>query len=547
MSRRMLILVLLVAAMVLPMAVGHGEATYFNAEGYPICDEVIELDFAFYAPADNTDWESRVMVTKFREDFGIQLNCTGLSSREDLTTQMTLWLASDTLPDLIGGARLSATDVADWGQQGYLLAWNEYFDLMPNLMQVFEAYPEYRSYLTAPDGNIYGFSQVEANITGRISRVWINKNWLAAVDMDVPATVDELYEVLKAFRDNDANENGDPNDEIPYGYSADTHSDRMLLAAFGLLTSEPNYILSVNDAGEVVFDNIGDNYREYLRYMRMLYAEGLMDPEFYLKDANIVKERIAGNTYGFFGASAPFAMGGFDIAYDANFAWVGGLTSAYNDTPFIPLTNVVGSDVVVLASAATKYPEAIARMLDWCFSEEGEVALQRGWEGETFSYDYVESLDGYVATLFKPEGYNSTEEYKLNAVLVSDTLGPLASRANGTQYRLIQTASDENIFDQDDALLRYGWAVLVERGRRAEGMVEAGVFPQLVYTNDEAAARSTLLTDVANYIATARAQFIIGEMDIETQWDAYVSRLNQMRLEELLAIEQAAYDRYIAN
>ena len=38
--------------------------------------------------------------------------------------------------------------------------------------------------------------------------------------------------------------------------------------------------------------------------------------------------------------------------------------------------------------------------------------------------------------------------------------------------------------------------------------------------------------------------FVTGDRDI-SEWDAYVSELNDMGLEEYLAIQQAAYDRSI--
>lgn len=43
----------------------------------------------------------------------------------------------------------------------------------------------------------------------------INKQWLDNLKLEVPATTDELYTVLKAFKEQDANGNGDSKDEIP--------------------------------------------------------------------------------------------------------------------------------------------------------------------------------------------------------------------------------------------------------------------------------------------------------------------------------------------
>ena len=43
-----------------------------------------------------------------------------------------------------------------------------------------------------------------------------NKEWLDNVGMEAPTNIDEFYEVMKAFRDQDANGNGDASDEIPF-------------------------------------------------------------------------------------------------------------------------------------------------------------------------------------------------------------------------------------------------------------------------------------------------------------------------------------------
>lgn len=44
-----------------------------------------------------------------------------------------------------------------------------------------------------------------------------------------------------------------------------------------------------------------------------------------------------------------------------------------------------------------------------------------------------------------------------------------------------------------------------------------------------------------------KAQFIIGETDIDSNWDTFINTLNGMRLQRLLEIEQQAYDRYAKN
>ena len=51
------------------------------------------------------------------------------------------------------------------------------------------------------------------------------------------------------------------------------------------------------------------------------------------------------------------------------------------------------------------------------------------------------------------------------------------------------------------------------------------------------------MTDITSYIQLAKSQFIIGELDIDKDWDTYTQTLEQMGLSRLVEIEQAAYDR----
>ena len=49
--------------------------------------------------------------------------------------------------------------------------------------------------------------------------MFINKTWLDNLGLEVPTTLGELKDVLIAFRDNDANGNGDTTDEIPLDFN----------------------------------------------------------------------------------------------------------------------------------------------------------------------------------------------------------------------------------------------------------------------------------------------------------------------------------------
>ena len=54
-------------------------------------------------------------------------------------------------------------------------------------------------------------------------------------------------------------------------------------------------------------------------------------------------------------------------------------------------------------------------------------------------------------------------------------------------------------------------------------------------------------TDLITYLQTMRVAFITGEANIDADWDSYQASIQAMGLNDLLAVEQSAYDRYAVN
>lgn len=519
------------------------EAAYLNKTGYPICDEPITITVSGDM-GPTPDWNATYQVQEIEKQLGIKLACTPYA-HDAWTTQFTLMLTTDALPDLIINGALASADVAKYGTEGYFIALNDYLDYAPNLAATFKENPAYETYLTASDENIYGLSNLNKNTLGKVPRVFMNANWLKNVGMSVPTTIDELYNVLTAFKAKDANGNGDAADEIPFGYIPTSYFQGAtgILSGFGIQTTNSSYILTADDKGTVSLAETSENYKAYLKFMNKLYKEGLMSEETFVQTTDEFKEKFAADRIGFYGTgSAPFVEAGKPIDYDANFTTVMGLTSEYNSEKLVPMANPVGATIGAVVSAKTEYPEAVVRLLDYFYdAEKGSIASSRGFEGVTFEYTEVEGLPGSkIATMNQPDGYASQEEFRYKKAVINNGFNLLSGVA-GTQYGLIMDATDDNL---DNILLKkYGWAVLVEKGLRQDGIKTTDVFPGLVYTEKESDIRSTLYTDINNYLQTANAQFITGEVDVDAGWDAFLSTLDQMGLKNQLEIEQAAYDR----
>ena len=98
-------------------------------------------------------------------------------------------------------------------------------------------------------------------------------------------------------------------------------------------------------------------------------------------------------------------------------------------------------------------------------------------------------------------------------------------------------------------IAKYGWAAISETGLRREGNIQVKDFyPVMSYTAEEATARTTLVTDIKEYMGSALASFVTDKSrDVDAQWNDYVTSLKNFGVDNLVKLEQGAYDRYIKN
>ena len=512
-----------------------------NAEGYPICDEVITIAVAGQN-ASTPDWNDTNMVAEVEKRLGIRMECTSYEA-DIWSTQLTLMIASDDLPDLIVNPDLSLNDVATYGAQGYFLDMSEYIEeYAPNIQAVMEQYPMYRTYVTSADGGIYALCNVSENIIALVPRTWLNKTWMDNLGLKYPTTVEELRDVLLAFKEQDANGNGDPDDEIPLSNNGE-YTLSPFLTAFGFNTRTTTYLLQADEEGKVYIGETTDAYKAYLNYMHSLWEDGLMDVDFFVQDSATFNAKAAEDKVGMYGAAAPFVAASKDISYDSGFYWIGALTSEYRDTPTIVQNPAVSRGVKAVVNAQTEYPAEIVRLLDYYFTEEGKMAGAYGYEGIDWDLEPlgVVGLEEYqVAAQREVEGYSSAEEYRYTKALINEVFKFITPIAN-TQYAAMLNANEEQL---EAMLPEYGWAVqFMRQGMNREGVEMVEPFPALLYTEEEDAERAQLYTDITLYISNMHAQFITGQVDIEEGWDAFQEQMEAMGLSRLLEIEQAAYDR----
>ena len=131
---------------------------------------------------------------------------------------------------------------------------------------------------------------------------YIRKDWLDRLGLSVPTTVDELYAVLKAFREQDPNGNG-RKDEVPYFYRGMNVDG--LIQLWGAYND-----WHVDENGRVVHGKTEEAYRNAMRELAKWYREGLIDQEIYSRGSysreQLLGDNLGGMTHDWLGSTGTF-------------------------------------------------------------------------------------------------------------------------------------------------------------------------------------------------------------------------------------------------
>lgn len=530
---------------------GENEETNSNT-GDDDADKVIELTVAGPSGATAVDWNSTIQFEEYEKRLGLKLDATTYTN-EAWSSKVTLMLAGNEMPDILamGNSPMSRSDLEKYAADGYFLDLSKYLDLMPHLKEYMELYPEYAKAITANDGSIYGLTYLNDWCTSTLyPYVFLSQSWLDNVGMERPETLDDLYQVLKAFKEQDANGNGDPDDEIPMGLAGSTYfaSELPILWAFGINSRDYAFFEHADENGKVGLWDASDNYKAFLKYMNKLYEEELINQDAYVIDPEELKSMAEDGKIGLIGGWGDVC--GKDNALMKAMEWyvpVGFTDEDYNTEKSGYVNSAVNPNFRLVVNADTKYPERIAEFIDYLFTPEGSTSAFNGYEGITFDlkeiagYKVVKDMTAYA----QAAGFEKTEDYR-NQRAIAPAAFALIGMPNGTIYEMLRNIDEEALTDVDgECFGAAGANALREKAIRTEGLTIMERFPALPHTEEELQERATLYTDIRNYLITAKAQFITGEKDIDASWDAHIKTLNEMGLERLLEIDQAAYDRYL--
>ena len=445
---------------------------------------------------------------------------------ESWADKLGLALASGDMPDVIFGGLVQDSDVLS--NKSRFLVLNDLIDqYAPNIVEMFNRRPETKVQSTADDGKIYSLPLLyEIYASDTLQAASINQAWLDKLGLAMPTTTDEFENVLKAFKDDDPNGNGQA-DEIPFNFSGlDGWAGlEPFFGSFGIfpfIGTFPNDTPMNVRGGKVCFDAVDPRMKDAVNYFSRLYSEGLINQEVFTQDVN---QYIA------YLSSDPQVVG-VNVGWTIKTGQPDNIASQL--TTLLPLKGPNGDQQwyraapatvlrhYFLVSSQTKYPEAIVRWVNELYTEN--MGLQQLYG--SFGQGIQRQPDGSITFLPPPDGTDAGT-WSWTCALNSNSVGAIYK-----DYQSLLVPSAGQI-EKDALNVSYA------------PYLPSEYYPKIFFSKDFVDTNTPLITDIMSYVKQTVSDWIMHG-GVDAGWDAYVAKLNNMGLQDVIGQYQTAYDAYMA-
>ncbi len=426
------------------------------------------------------------------------------------------------------------------GMAGRFVNFLDYIEYMPNFARALNTYPAALDVVAAPDGGVYSLPRIGMTSTTHCA-MYIRTDYLKQAGWDrLPATTDELMDCLfdlkTAFNDKE--------DFYPITAHSNTYMDwdnkqsllGFLFPSFGDLIST-TYVVD-EETGKVVFGAGTEQYKRMLSYIKEMMSKGYMEfgADVYSEDGtNATASNLAGNIaispYASYMTTKQFASGELDMTL------LEPLTSQWqSEKRFNPNFEVLWQNNGINAYLPEEDIITLVRWFDSMYAfadnplnEEGTIYGISFWLGEE-GKDFVLDKEAKTYTILPHDGYE-TGSLWLNDNSMSGALA------------LYDTDDWMYVQDSDTGMEIKGRDTLTNTLPYAVDVFDVN---RLILTESESEVYSDTWVNLETYISEWTAKFIVGDYNLDTQWNEYVNGLDKMGMSELMEAYQSAYDRHIA-
>jgi putative aldouronate transport system substrate-binding protein len=449
-------------------------------------------------------------------------------SDQVVSEQFGLLVASDNYPDIFSNGLSYYT-------RGYDAAITDdvVIDLLelaeeyaPNFLYYLETDDELRKTMITDNGALASIPVIYQEAGCENQGILIRSDWLEELGMDEPKTYDQLHDYIQACI---AAYGGQG---ITIGNSLATVMADSVQFAYGFDLNPGDF--NVID-GQVVYSYLNDNYYDYLQLLADWYADGTIYSDFYSAGM--------GDTDQWFAAG----LCCLDTGSAANIATIDAYADPANPYEMMPIdppkvneddqlhfswtdanSRIKAQDAWAISTQCDD-PVGIMQMVNYLFSEEGQLMFNYGDEGYTFEYDENGKPQYTELITNNPDGISYKDACFLYVSAVASSFIPSVMDATAGYY----------YFSDDE------WAIF-DRFRVCDADGSYNLPNGVALNESENEEYASLSNDVTTYAATAIMQFVTGATPLnEETFAAFQDQVVAMgghRMEELY---QSAYERYL--
>ena len=481
-------------------------------------------------PTTLEDVDTNYATNYLEERLGAEFVFNFLPSSEWTTKLEIMVTAGEELSDVLFGTT-NELIVSKYGANG------TFQDLTPlyeehsvYIKEAFETDPEYQKLMTFADGKMYSVGRLQQQTHTDFSyKVFLNKVWMENLGIETPETLDDFTEMLRAFVTKDPNGNGEADEIGITGQGTGSYNPfYFIMGSFTFVNTRDWF--QVND-GVLNLCYTTDGWKEGLKYLNSLYEEGLIDPLMFTQDVAQLRSAMQKEGDNIVGVAG--AMNGSHLfqGNEKMLDYVG--TSPFvgpDGTQWAPYqTYTVTHNGFITKDA--KDPALAFQLLDLCWEKDASMVIRYGEEEVDWKW-----ADENAKGMFEAAGYPATFEL-------------LTGVQSGVQNKWWNVWSPMNLgydigngwADDNDPLnasrLAYDTvALLID-------YVPEEVAGKITYTAEESNEIAEMQSNLNSYFKEAMCLFVIGDMDVEADWDEYIEELEALGMNEYLAIAQTAYTR----
>lgn len=416
-----------------------------------------ELDLGASFP-DGMSVTENPYIDAVKDKLNVEMNL--LWQTADYSTKLDMCIVSDDLPDIfwvdnyMTYLELLDNDMLEPLTDAYRNCAGDY------MRDVYASYGDdiFSAYIS--DGELYALPST--NNGYQYSVLWIRQDWLDKLGLEAPTTRDELVEVAKQFMEKDPGGNGAGNtigiavQSNPLGSSSNSFGLDPIMASFG---SYPGQWVTGDD-GKVVYGSITDETKEGLSYLADLYKQGVIDPQFMVRDYSDVVGLISTGRCGicFFPWSMPYSTSDF-IANNPDGEWTVLEAPVNDEGKFTYVSNRLDNGILCVRKGY-EHPEVLIKILNVEFDMYRGIDKD-GYEALTPLFDAGTTWTAPMIT----GHFNLEYDDAVPAIgkLVADYIEKGITPTDTTEYniQLVQKAKD--YFDNPTVTDTDGWICYTSR------------------------------------------------------------------------------------